>query len=52
MLAAQEALGEETPTLEVMGAAKERRRELWGVMVRLMGMNRNLGVMGLLTKQA
>lgn len=41
-------MGKETPTQEVMGAAKEWGQELWGVMVRLMGRNRNLGVTGLL----
>lgn len=39
-------LGEETPTLEVMGDAKEKRQELWGVMVRMMGRNRDSGVAG------
>jgi hypothetical protein len=34
----------------VMGAAKERRQGLWGVMVRLMEGNRDLGVMGLLRR--
>lgn len=43
-------LGEETPTLEVMGDAKEKRQELWGVMVRMMGRNRDLGVKGMLRR--
>lgn len=32
------------------GDAKEKRRELWGVMVRLMGRNRDLGVKGMLRR--
>lgn len=40
---------QETLTLEVIGAAKERR-QLWEMMVTLMGRYRDLGVMRLLRR--